>query len=255
MSLRLYPPLRPQSVSEVLDTAFHIFAASLLKNLPYGILLILAGQLVNIYSLATGRPMSALPHDAASGLVYGVSLVAVCTIWVAIILRQCAIAQGETHSMRAELTRALRVVPQIVVLAILSIAAFAVGLVVLVLPGIYLLVALSVALPALVLQRRNPIDAMKFSVHLMRGSWWRTLAVFVVTLTILFVFYILAIILAAVAVQFARGADIALVTAAATVLIIALGAFTTPFFAAALLAVFGDLLARQAAIAPSGRQS
>jgi hypothetical protein len=255
MSLRLYPPLRPQSVSEVLDTAFHIFAASLLKNLPYGILLILAGQLVNIYSLATGRPLSALPHDASSGLVYAVSLVAVCTIWIAIILRQCAIAQGETHSMRAELTRALRIVPQIVVLAVLSIAAFAVGFVLLVVPGIYLLVALSVAVPALVLQRRSPIDAMRFSVHLMRGSWWRTLAVFVVTLTILFVFYILAIILAAVAVQFARGADIALVTAAATVLIIALGAFTTPFFAAALLAVFGDLLARQAEVAPSGRQS
>src|ERR1700685_303012 len=125
MSLRLYPPLRPQSVSEVLDTAFHIFAASLLKNLPSGILLILAGQLVNIYSLATGRPLSALPHDASSGLVYAVSLVAVCTIWIAIILRQCAIAQGETHSMRAELTRALRIVPQIVVLAVLSIAAFA----------------------------------------------------------------------------------------------------------------------------------
>jgi hypothetical protein len=255
MSLRLYPPLRPQSVSEVLDTAFHIFAASLLKNLPYGILLILAGQLVNIYSLATGRPMGTLPHDASSGLVYGVSLIAVCTIWVAIILRQCAIAQAEPSSMRAELARALRTVPQVVALVILTIAAFAVGLVLLVLPGVYILVALSVAMPALVLQRRGPIDAMKFSVHLMRGSWWRTLAVFVVTITILFVFYILAIILAAVAVQFARGADIALVTAAATVLIIALSAFTTPFFAAALLAVFGDLQARQAAIAPAGSES
>jgi hypothetical protein len=248
MSQRLYPPARPQSISEVLDTAFQIFAISLLKTLPYGILTILAGQLGNIYNLATGRPLGpAWPHDAPSGLVYVASLILVPTLWAAMILRERAIAQGELNSMGAELARALRTIPTLLPMAIFMAVAVAVGIVLLVVPGVYLFIALSMAVPALVLERKGPIDAMKFSVHLMRGYWWRTLAIFLVTAVIVMVFYILAVVLVAIAVQFARGADVALVTAAATVLIIALGAFSTPFIAATALAVFGDLQVRHAA--------
>ena len=91
------------------------------------------------------------------------------------------------------------------------------------------------------------VEAMKFSIQLVRGHWWRTLGIFAVTAIIVIVFYVLAIALVAIAVQFARGADIALVTAAATVLIIALSAFVTPLIAAMVLAVFGDLEVRHAA--------
>src|ERR1700684_608713 len=98
MSLRLYPPVRPQSVSEVLDTAFQILAVSLLQTLPYGILMILAGQLGNIYNLATGRPLGPqVPHDAPSALVYIVSILAAFTLWTALFLRQRAIARGEPY--------------------------------------------------------------------------------------------------------------------------------------------------------------
>jgi uncharacterized membrane protein len=249
MSKRLYPPVHPQSVGEVLDTAFHIFAASLLKTLPYGILLILAGQLANIYNLATGRPLRSHPPDAPSVLASVVSFIAVATIWAAMILRQRAIAQAEPSSMRGELARALRILPQILAQFILTFAALAVGFVLLVLPGVYLLVALSMALPALVLEHRGPIEAMKFSVHLMRGHWWRTFGIFTITLVIMIVFYFLAAVLVVVAVQFIRGADVALTTAAATVLIIALGAFSAPYGTATALAVFGDLQVRDAAAA------
>lgn len=250
MSKRLYSPLRPQSISEVLDTAFQIFAASLPKTLPYGIWIILAGQLGNIYNLAAGRPLGPLvPHDAPSGIVYGVSLIAVFTLWAAMILRQRAMVQGELNSMRVELSRALRTIPALLPLAILMTVAVAVGIVLLVLPGVYLMVALSMAMPAVVLASKGPIDAMIFSVHLMRGCWWRTLAIFLVTAVIVSVFYILAIVLVAIAVQFVRGADVALVTAASTVLIIALGAFSAPFLGATVLAVFGDLQLRHAAAA------
>src|ERR1700687_5158900 len=134
MSKRLYSPLRPQSISEVLDTAFQIFAASLPKTLPYGIWIILAGQLGNIYNLAAGRPLGPLvPHDAPSGIVYGVSLIAVFTLWAAMILRQRAMVQGELNSMRVELSRALRTIPALLPLAILMTVAVAVGIVLLVL--------------------------------------------------------------------------------------------------------------------------
>jgi len=247
--MRLYPPVRPQSVSEVLDTAFHIYTASLLRVLPFGILMILAGQLVNIYSLATGRPLRSHPHDAPTGLVYAIGIIAVTTIWAAMILRQRAIVQAESTSMRAELARAVRALPGIVPLAILMAVAFIIGIALLIAPGVYLFVALSMAMPALVLEHKGPIEAMKFSLHLIRGRWWRTLGIFLVTAVVVIVFYFLAAILVVVAVQFIRGADVALTTAAATVLIIALGAFSAPYGTATALAVFGDLRVRDAAAA------
>src|SRR5258707_959267 len=51
----LYPPPRPQSVGEILDSAFRIFRATLLKCLPYATVAVIASQLPNIYYLATGR--------------------------------------------------------------------------------------------------------------------------------------------------------------------------------------------------------
>jgi hypothetical protein len=105
------------------------------------------------------------------------------------------------------------------------------------------------AFPALVFERQGPIDALAYSRRLVRGNWWRTNAILVVTIVMLAVFYFLVLVLAAIAVQFARGADLVLVSAASTVLVIALGAFSTPFFTAMTLAQFGNLKVRHAAVA------
>ncbi len=53
----LYPPSRPQAIGEVLDSAFRIFKATLLKSLPYSVLATVAGQLQNIYVIVTGRDL------------------------------------------------------------------------------------------------------------------------------------------------------------------------------------------------------
>src|SRR5438132_573719 len=51
MAKTLYPPPRPQSVGEILDSAFRIFRATLVQCLPYAIAAVIAGQLPNIYYL------------------------------------------------------------------------------------------------------------------------------------------------------------------------------------------------------------
>jgi hypothetical protein len=249
MLKRLYPPRRPQSVGEVLDTAFNILAASLFKTLPYGILLVLASQLVNIYNLATGYPLQYRLHDAQSVLVFLVGYLIQAPTGAAMILRQRAIALAEPYSMRAELRHGLLVVPQIAAVGLLFGLAFAVGLILLVLPGFYLLVALSLATPVLVLDGKGPIDALKLSLHLIRGNWWRTAGIYTITLVIAIVIYLIAAILLVVALQLIHGADVAITTAAARVLIIALGAVSFPYLTATALAVLGDLKVRDAAAA------
>jgi hypothetical protein len=252
MPKRLYPPPRPQSIGEVLDVGFQIFAASLIKTLPYGVVMILAGQLGNIYNLASGRPLGRFaPPDVSSSIIAVVTLIALSTLLTAMILRQRAIAQGEPTSMRAELNRALRMLSTQMPLFFINSLIVFVGLILLIVPGLYVAVALSMSLPALVLEKQGPFAAMAYSRRLVRGNWWRTFAILFVTFVMLAVFYFLVLVLAAIAVQFARGADVVLVSAASTVLVIALGAFSTPFLTAMTLAQYGNLQARRVA-APAG---
>ena len=254
MSARLYPPPRPQLISEVLDSAFRIFAASLLKALPYGMLITLAGQLVNIYNLATGRALRRLfPQDRIGWLLYALSLIVTLTLWAALILRQRAIAQGSVVAMQAELAAAVRTLPALALLSILNVIGVGVGIVLLIIPGLYMLIALWMAVPVLVLDRIGAIEAIKASFTLVRGHWWRTFAIFLATIAIYFVFVVLGIVFAAMLVQFERGADVAVVTATSTVFIISLGAFSVPFIAAVMLAVLGDLKVRRA-LAGGARQ-
>lgn len=250
--MRLYPPVRPQLVSEVLDSAFKIFSASLLKALPYGMLLTLAGQLVNIYNIASGRLVrQVFPQDRLGWVLYVLSVALSLTLWAALILRQRAIAQGLPVSRRDEVATAIRKLPALAVLMILNGIAVVLGTLLIVVPGVYLLIMLWLAVPALVLEDQGPIAAMKSSWQLVRGHWWRTFGIFLVMIVVYFVFIVFGIVFAAIVVQVERGADIAVVTATSTVFIISLGAFSLPFIAAMMLAVFGDLQVRRAA-APAG---
>ena len=255
MSARLYPPTRPQLISEVLDTAFKIFSVSLLKTLPYGMLITLAGQLANIYNLVTGRLVRRMfPQDVTGWVLYAAGMFLTLTLWAALVLRQRAMAEAVPVSMAAELAAALRRVPALAVLTILNLVVVAVGMVLLVIPGLYLLVALWMSVPLLILEGSGPIDAMNSSWRLVRGNWWRACAILLVMIAVYFVFIILGIVIVAMAVQLERGADIAVVTATSTVFAISLGAFIGPFVAAVMLAMLGDLQARCAAIAeiPAG---
>ena len=251
--MQWYPPARAQSLPEVLDTAFKLFSISLLKVLPYGMLGTLSGQLGNIYNLATGRPLRQfLPRDVASWLVFGVSITLSVALWAALLLRQRAISQGTPASMPVELASVARRLPELVGLVLLQLIAVGAGFAILIIPGVYIFVALSMAVPALVLENLAPIDAMKLSLRLTKGNWWRTFGIFLVSLAIVFVFYALGGIFAAIVAQFEHGADVAVVTATSTVVVISLGAVSAPFFAAVSLAVFGELKTRAALVSATG---
>jgi hypothetical protein len=251
MSMHLYPPTRPQSIPEVLDSTFKIFSASLLKLLPFSMLMTLVGQTTNIYALASGRPMQRFPpRDQISWYLYVISTALSSAVWAALLLRQRAIAQGRPVSARAEFATAFSKLPALLLLAAFSMLAIGLGAVFLVLPGIYLLVALWMAVPEFLFEERSPLEAIQSSLRLIRGNWWRAFAVLLVAFVIIFVFYALGGIFAFILVQFERGADLAVVTATSTVFIISLGAVVMPFMVATTLALFGDLRARRALIAP-----
>jgi len=107
----LYPPSRPQAVGEVLDSAFRIFGATLVKCLPYAVLGVFAGQLPTLYDLGKGRPLgqaAMLDHlrDPLWWLLYLLAIVGTMVLTNAVILREYALVTGRPAVAAAEITRA-----------------------------------------------------------------------------------------------------------------------------------------------------
>lgn len=240
----LYPPQRPQAVGEVLDSAFVIFKVTLIKCLPFGLLAMVTSQLKSIYDLATGRALGS--HDFGSWLFFGLGVLASIVLWSAVILRQKAVLELRDTTAAAEVVKAARALPSMVLSLLVGLLLCGAGLILLVVPGLYVMLAFPFVWQVILFERRGPLQAFADSRRLISGNAWRVLTTFCVGLSMLLVFDIIVYMLVAVVLQFAGTGDVTLVTSAAPVVVIALGAITSPFLCALGLATYGDLLARSA---------
>jgi hypothetical protein len=145
--------------------------------------------------------------------------------------------------------------PAIVALFVVIIVLLAAGFVALILPGLYLMIALSLSWLVQLVERRGPIASARRSVHLVRGNWWRTLAVLTVATMAALVFYIVAFAIMGAALQIAGTNDFAMFTATSVVVLVALGAIGAPFYGAVLYALHGDLRLRREGIDLASRLS
>src|SRR5947207_1646589 len=116
MANTLYPPPRPQSVGEILDSAFRIFRATLVQCLPYAIAAVIAGQLPNIYYLVSGRNMLqglAGFRDPVWLTLYILGYVIPIVLWSAVLLRQYALSTGHPADTSSDLPTAVRRCPTV----------------------------------------------------------------------------------------------------------------------------------------------
>ncbi|HUN76868.1 MAG TPA: hypothetical protein VMU40_20325 [Steroidobacteraceae bacterium] len=245
---RSYRPSRPQSIGEVLDSGFRIFQSTLLPCLPYGALWVILGQLANLHDLAAGRPLRILGGaDSTWWLWYVSGALLSILIWGSLILRQSALLSGAASSMGAELLAVLARAPQLLVLLCVGTAVCMVGLALLVVPGLYLLIAFAFAMPAMLTCGLGPLDALKYCARLLYGHWWRTTFILAVAAIVVLALY--AVLATATLLAFGASgiADVALVTAVSRAVGVALGALLAPFACAMILATFGELRARREA--------
>jgi hypothetical protein len=256
-AVALYVPSRPQLPAEVLDSGFRIYQRTLRRLIPYGVLLMIAGQLPNIYDLATGRPLHLFGGgDAVWWACYGCGLLLGALIGSALVLRQNALAGGGRGNLRGELKTALARLPHLVLLLALWLALLALGLLpfldgtaarliaLMLLPAeIYLALVFAVALPLVLLRALGPLAALAMSVRLLRGRWWRTLLIAAVGLIVIVGFYALVAGAATVAFSLAGMADVAVVTAVSATAAMVMGSVSVPFASAMLVAVVGELWA------------
>jgi hypothetical protein len=261
MSSAFYPPTRPASVGEVLDLAFGIFKATLVRGLPYGICAVVAQWLPNIYDLSRGGTA----HSVLDGsqplriVIFVVGVLLALMAWSSLLLRQRALIEQRPTSMALELGEALRRLPSFFLATALFLIIVAGGFALLtvvppqyrvglrfllIILGLYLAVLLSCTWPAVLLARRGPLGALRQSARLVWGNWWRIAAVYAVGAVVVVVVSILvgALITAIVS---SMGAGITVSTSVFVEVATALGAVMAPFVGALLLATFGDLWVRK----------
>ncbi len=264
MSLVLYPPARPQSIGEVIDTAFRIFKATLLRCLPYSVLATVAGQIQNIYLIVTGRTLPAFANtDPAWWVLYLLGAFIGATFVNTILIRQGAVASGSRSVGPAALVDGLRNTPAAIVMSLLivlmvgvcfvpvlaiprpyrALSFFALGI-----PALYVGVQFLCSWPALLIGRKGIIGSLRYSASLIRGNWWRTVMVYAVALTMIIVLSVTAGMIVGVLAAFGAARDLAVTTAISAVMVVASGAVYMPFITAMTLSLYGDLQARREGI-------
>jgi hypothetical protein len=264
MSSILYPPARPQSIGEVLDSAFRIFKVSLVPCLPYGVLATVAGQLQNIYLIVTGRSLRSLANtDPFWWGLYVLGAILGGTLLNAIFVRQAAIAAGSWMSTSAAFREALRKTPATLGLGVLIVAVLAICFIPLfAVPRIYwptvrlafAAVAVCIAVfflcswPALLIGRKGVIGSLRYSVRLIRGNWWRTVLIYAVAVTMIIVVSVTAAIIFSILAAVGATRDLAVATAISAVTVVASGAVYMPFVTAMTISLYGDLQARREGI-------
>ena len=263
MSSSFYPPGRPLAVAEVLDLAVQIFKASVIRCIPYGICAVTFEQLPNIYDLGSG----AIRQPFGGGRPIWLALFALGTLlalvaWSALLLRQRAIIEHTATSFRSELTEVIRRLPFFFLVTLLFFVVVCGPMAALLLAppqyhvwlriplmvlGGYLAILLSCAWPAVMVAGHGAVGALRQSVRLVWGNWWRVAAIYGVGAAAVLVLAIMVGILIALVVP-TLVADIPVMMAVFTVLANGMVAVVAPFIGALLLAVFGDLRVRKEGI-------
>lgn len=247
------PQLRPLSVGEMLDGGFRLFRARfgtlmLCVLVPVVPLTILATALqasvdenaFDINTTATSDSGTALAGTLVGGLIQ----FAAAALAIAACFRAISAAYLGEHADAGESLRyALgRLVPLLVCYVIL-ILIVVLGLVLLIVPGIFLAVKLSMAFPALVFERTGPLASLGRSWTLTKGHFWRTFGTLLVVFLITFV---LQLVLAGIAGGILGASDsgelaVAIVLTLVNLLTLAL---TYPLWAAVVSVVYYDLRVR-----------
>lgn len=261
MSPILYPPTRPQSIGEVIDLAFRIFKATLLRSLPYSVLATVAGQLQNIYLVVTGRPLHKFANtDPAWWGLYLLGAMIAGSFINAILIRQATVASGSPSVGSAALVEGLRKAPATFVMGLLIVLAVglcfvpmaavprpyqALSLLALCIPAGFVGTYLLCSWPALLVGHKGIIGSLRYSVNLIRGHWWRTVMIYTVAVTMIIVLSVTAGMIVGVLAAFGATRDLAVTTAVSAVMVVASGALYMPFVTAMTLSLYGDLQARR----------
>jgi hypothetical protein len=194
-------PTGPRSIGEVLDDAIRLYRQSFRPILP---LLIVSALLSVVPSLLIGTN-STYGTSQAARLSALMQLVSSPTYWVTMLIVWLAslvlygalfgsidrVAKGGQMRFGEAFQLGLSRLPRMLVAALLFGLALAIGFVLFIIPGIYLMGIYQLVFVALVVEDAGIFQSFSRSSGLIKGYWWRSTVIVTVAIVILFVISIL----------------------------------------------------------------
>jgi hypothetical protein len=248
------PQLRPLGIGEILDVAIKITTRHWWTLARVVLVVVVPVQVLSALidlsaseGLVTGDGV--LEDDEVGPFVAAVASSVVLgllaqTVATGACFKTVADAYlGRVPSWRRSLAETFRRLHSIVWVSILVYVLGFLGLLALIIPGIWLFISWTVAVPALLTEGVKGRRALGRSFRLVRGFWWRTFAIVLVSL-ILAGIVEAAITGALTGLVFTSDSDFVAVVATGLASLLA-GALTTPFVAAVTIVLYVDLRVRK----------
>jgi hypothetical protein len=248
------PQLRPLGIGEILDVAIKITTRHWWTLARVVLVVVVPVQVLSALidlsaseGLVTGDGV--LEDDEVGPFVAAVASSVVLgllaqTVATGACFKTVADAYlGRVPSWRRSLAETFRRLHSIVWVSILVYVLGFLGLLALIIPGIWLFISWTVAVPALLTEGVKGRRALGRSFRLVRGFWWRTFAIVLVSL-ILAGIVEAAITGALTGLVFTSDSDLVAVVATGLASLLA-GALTTPFVAAVTIVPYVDLRVRK----------
>ncbi len=249
------PELRPLGLGEILDTAFKIYRRHF-RSLCLAVLVVVVPLAVISTLVTLSADPSAFDGSADADAAFdetevgalaatAVLAVLLSTLATAACTRAVAAAYlGRPVDWKASLRFGLRKLLPLVLVSILTGIAVILGLIALILPGIYIAVRLFLASPALVVEDQTATGAMGRSWTLVKDRWWATFGTILVSTLLIFI--ISAILQGLIVAPVIAGADSGLVGAILnTIGTVVTNTITIPLQAAVLTILYFDLRVRK----------
>jgi hypothetical protein len=173
---------RPRRIGEILREALTLYRLDWSTYLLVAALVIVPAELV-VSGIGLGQLSAAYEAETMSELLVGLALQQLVTLPLATAMAIAVVVgrlRGDRVAPRVAVRSGLDVFARLLVAMLAVGAAVALGVIVFVLPGVYLAVRLIVTVPAVVVEERAPADALRRSWSLVAGSWWRSLGTVVV---------------------------------------------------------------------------
>jgi uncharacterized membrane protein len=171
-----------------------------------------------------GAPAEFDPSSIFAGVgVFLVYMVLASLLQAALVRATIEDLNGQQPTFGDSISRAISVLLPIIGLSILVYLGVMIGFILLIIPGIYLVLRWSVAVPVLVQERRGIMDSMSRSAILTKGNRWRILGLMVIFYIALIVLQMVVALVVGIAAMLTGGligaALFAMVSALSTILI------------------------------------
>jgi hypothetical protein len=243
-------PDAPASLGGILDDGFKLFKASWKKLLPIAVVASVLGAIpqLMIEGLDEIKPAEepGLPAIGVGAVLAIVVMIVLSIVAYSILLAGThQVAQSQPVSIGSAVRTGVARSPALLGAYFLSILAIMVGLILLVIPGLWVAVAIFPAFLVPVIERLGPIASVSRAFKLVKGSWWRTAGIVTVMfLIVAALVYALQVVSALVVLPFTSQNPRQLVTTAG-LLAAVLTAPLLPLGYCLMYAVYTDLRLRR----------